>query len=899
MIVVYEKVSDMNAVTPEDGTECITAGTPYTYYTSSGKWVKKGATALTATKWSNPDGATGAGLYLSDTKTRSIPVPVFTKPNNTGVVVTNCDSLSILCEDPSGSLSGSWISFVDALGSTISPAVGAVQGAVSNGYLSVTAALLGNTGAGQYPYGGVNFDFIESTGIAMASKPTVNVSSFTGLAVTYLSDSPIKLQLKDALSDDGASWFVTLPISLTKTTTNLVWADFAQPGFGTVRAIPTSKLIGLQFQYDTQQTTANFTLYKIVMSGTGALYAKGITLANASYYTQQNAALITSWFDQFYEENVANTQGRIKWIDETHLDGSLTVSEGISYGMLLAAYMASSPSSIYYTRFKRMQAYWNACLSAHGLMNWQMVGFTGTVAGAGSASDADIHVAQALIWMYDKFGDDAFLADALSMLANIYNFDTFNATTSSGTKRLIGPGDAWNSYCNPSYIDLEAIRTFALYDTGHDWDTVYTDNLWLLQQNQTKNSAMYGLPSNWCDYDGNDIAGSSVKGHGYDACRVLFQLANAYRSYKDPEVLTYLDNIATNATLIANVTSGTPVSSSALVVSTAGVFGAHQDSLGLLSILSTMVVCSSITETQLNTALQAVIANTFDNTDYFYLAIKCFDMTSINRDMTREDYNGTAIESTFVLSFLPPDEGSSPYKMQVAFSTDGTINYRATTASAWGGEVWQSMSAANSSGGATGLQGVTGIQGYTGIRGVTGIQGNTGSQGNTGLRGVTGIQGNTGSQGNTGLRGTTGVQGVTGVGSTGSQGNTGLRGTTGVQGVTGPGAGAQGATGVQGVTGPGAGAQGVTGLRGATGVQGVTGLRGATGVQGVTGIQGNTGVQGTTGIIGPAGATGVAPSTTSWVQNIAGTNQVMTLEVVTVMPSVGSRVANRLYFLIG
>jgi hypothetical protein len=43
----------------------------------------------------------------------------------------------------------------------------------------------------------------------------------------------------------------------------------------------------------------------------------------------------------------------------------------------------------------------------------------------------------------------------------------------------------------------------------------------------------------------------------------------------------------------------------------------------------------------------------------------------------------------------------------------------------------------------------------------------------------------------------------------------------------------------------------------------------------------------------------VIPSAGTAVQGVSGANQVTSIEVVTVMPAIGSRVANRLYFLIG
>lgn len=929
MIITYESIEAMNASSPSGGTKGMVVGDPsqYLYNAVTLAWGKV-SEAMATSAATSPDTIESTGFFLSTTDTGVIELPASTVPPHGDVLLTQANSLALLASTGDSAPQGALFSFVDDLGSTVSPQVRGLQPTLETGELTVSITLLGDSATGAYPYAGVGFDFIMSEGLDVPEMPVFDVSSYAGFTVSYKSDVAIKLQLKDRASKDGAAWFATLPISATKVTTVLTWADFAQPDWASgpsVRDIPTSALIGLQFQYDTEKSSANFTLYSIVINGTGQLFHTGITLATQKTYTEKVKEYVSSWFSLFYEENATKTQGRIRWSDQNH-DGSETVSEGISYGMTFAAFMADTPSSLYVDRFDRMWAYWNANLSSKGLMNWRVVGFSGAPGtdGSGSATDADLHVAQALLMMYEKFGIAGYKASALSMLALIYSNNVQDVTTAAGTKKLLMNGDSWApAFVNPSYLDLDAIKLFELYDTAHAWSTVYTDCLWLLLQNQTKNSAMYGLPSNWCDYDGNDVIGVTVKGHGYDACRTLEQIVSAYDDFKDPAVYDYLNTIASNADLIAKVSSANPVAALALTIGVEGATGTGTDSLGLLSVLSAMRLCSTIPESKLEAAMAAAVANTQEDTDYFFLGIKAFNMAAVNRDFKRSSAT-TASESAYIMTLVPPNGGYSPYRMQLAFGKSGTMLFRSTSADTWP-PIWGSISGGGSSGAPAAGGGVTGPQGHTGLRGAVGSRGHTGSgvQGATGTAGVAGPKGSTGAQGaqgatgaiggegskgTTGLRGITGAgaQGTTGVkGATGSQGHTGaaVPGVTGPQGITGPmgpGGGQQGTTGIQGVTGPGGGQQGATGVRGFTGAQGARGDQGHTGLQGAGGAQGSTGFRGHTGSVGAQGATGATAFTSLFVSGATGSSyQITSMEVVSVLPAVSSRIAGRLYFLIG
>ena len=237
MIITYESVEAMNASSPTNNTKGEVVGDPsqYLYNATTLSWGKISA-AMATSAATSPDTLESTGFFLSTTDTGVIELPAYTNPTGGDVEVTKCNSVSLLCSVSDAAPKGALFSYVDDLGSTVSPPVRGLQPTLDTGELTVALTLLGDSTIAEYPYAGVGFDFILSEDLDVPDKPVVDVSSYTGFTVTYKSDAPLKLQLKDRKSKDGAAWFSTLPISATKVTTALVWADFAQPEWRQVLA---------------------------------------------------------------------------------------------------------------------------------------------------------------------------------------------------------------------------------------------------------------------------------------------------------------------------------------------------------------------------------------------------------------------------------------------------------------------------------------------------------------------------------------------------------------------------------------------------------------------------------------------------------------------------------------
>ncbi|MDD4184863.1 MAG: glycosyl hydrolase family 8, partial [Candidatus Izemoplasmatales bacterium] len=411
--------------------------------------------------------------------------------------------------------------------------------------------------------------------------------------------------------------------------------------------------------YDTEQSSITFGMSSIYLKGTGTFLAQGITLD--SKYGDTCLDEIDAWFDSYYVESSDSRYGRIKWLDDNHSDPLVTVSEGMGYGIKLAIIASGlGDSEKYQKRVDRLLAFWNNNLDANGLMDWKVSGFGHTVVegGAGSATDADLAMAFALICAYEKFCDPKYLNAAMVVINEIWAHDLY---TTSGGKVLLAPGDAWHDYFNPSYFIPAALLTFEIYDTAHDWATVYTDNLALLVANQTSH-ACYGLPSDWCSEDGTPVVGlCSIVAFGYEACRVIDNIASGYNIYYRPELLSYLQTIASNSTLLSRISGEAPVTDLSLRI-TPTAWGIENNSLGLMSILPAFELCSTISQEEIQMLIDTCFALTDERNDYYKQAYKCVILSVMTTKCNRYATDlGAVARHGYVIDFEPP-EGSSGAK---------------------------------------------------------------------------------------------------------------------------------------------------------------------------------------------------------------------------------------------
>ncbi len=212
-------------------------------------------------------------------------------------------------------------------------------------------------------------------------------------------------------------------------------------------------------------------------------------------------------------------------------DGSSTVSEGIGYGMLLAADY-NDPAL-----FNDLWGYYNQFLDANGLMNWEITG-AGTVQGSNAATDADEDVAYALLLADQRWGSAGkinYLAAAKVQIARI------RATMVESGTFVLKPGDVWggSDVMNLSYFAPAYYRAFAQATGDASWLNVIDKGYAILAANA---NAQTGLDSDWCDGAGNP--NSRGVNYSYDACRTPWRVGMDYILYGEPRAQAFCQRLS-------------------------------------------------------------------------------------------------------------------------------------------------------------------------------------------------------------------------------------------------------------------------------------------------------------------------------------------------------------------
>ena len=222
-----------------------------------------------------------------------------------------------------------------------------------------------------------------------------------------------------------------------------------------------------------------------------------------------------------------------------------TVSEGMGYGMLLAAYAADK------ALFDGLWAYYKARVNGNGLMNWHIndgsAGGCGTgVASGGNngATDSELDVAMALIVATCQWPTATSPYTYATETSNhIKNMKKEVSSCSPGTYQLSN-GDGWIASCpgstststqcrNPSYQAPAYVRFFQTYDAtiANYWTPNVLNTIYPLLN--TNRNTTTGLVSNWCDVTGAPSTNAACaapffQDHGYDAIRNPWRMATDY-----------------------------------------------------------------------------------------------------------------------------------------------------------------------------------------------------------------------------------------------------------------------------------------------------------------------------------------------------------------------------------
>lgn len=216
-------------------------------------------------------------------------------------------------------------------------------------------------------------------------------------------------------------------------------------------------------------------------------------------------------------------------------DRSRTVSEGIAYGMLIAAYMNDKPL------FDDLWNYYKRNRNQNGVMHWR-VDLNCNVSGQNGASDAELDVAMALIVASHQWQSDAYVNDAKSMI-RIIREKEFDGN-------VLKPGDMFggNNLVCPSYFSPAYYRVFKDYDPGYAnfWDAAATRGYQIINAA----AGTSGLVPDWCTASGTVSSEASQYEDGgrnfiFDAIRTPFRSGLDYLWHGNADAKAYCAKVST------------------------------------------------------------------------------------------------------------------------------------------------------------------------------------------------------------------------------------------------------------------------------------------------------------------------------------------------------------------
>lgn len=248
--------------------------------------------------------------------------------------------------------------------------------------------------------------------------------------------------------------------------------------------------------------------------------------------------LTASW--NYYKSQFIHNWGQV--IDP---NGNVTTSEGQAYAMLRAVWMRDRETFDAVWTWTRQHLQYR---EHDKLFSWLWK--NGKVEDSGTASDADVDIALALILASRVWRDDIYTSQARELLDDIWKLEVKEVRNTNVLVSSADSGRPDGYLVNPSYFSPAWYRIFATVDSSHPWEVLAEDTYIILDR--IKSSDVYGkdqiLPPNWVLVDSNGTIKSAEKYvsnvdsslYGYDAFRTLFRVALDAFWYDVPEAREYL-----------------------------------------------------------------------------------------------------------------------------------------------------------------------------------------------------------------------------------------------------------------------------------------------------------------------------------------------------------------------
>jgi hypothetical protein len=142
-------------------------------------------------------------------------------------------------------------------------------------------------------------------------------------------------------------------------------------------------------------------------------------------------------------------------------------------------------------------------------------------------------------------------------------------------------------------------------------------------------------------------------------------MASGYNIYYESALLSYLQTIASNATLLARALGTAPVADLSLRI-TPTAWGTENNSLGLMSILPAFELCSTISQEELQTLIDTCFALTDERNDYYKQAYKCVILSVMTNKCNRYATDlGSVAKHGYVIDFEPPESASGAKRVRL------------------------------------------------------------------------------------------------------------------------------------------------------------------------------------------------------------------------------------------
>jgi endo-1,4-beta-D-glucanase Y len=253
-----------------------------------------------------------------------------------------------------------------------------------------------------------------------------------------------------------------------------------------------------------------------------------------------------AWFTEIVTAEGANGFLRTRRPDTPDGEKDSTVSEGLSYGMMISVMMDDQKS---FDSFFRYADHWS---NKNGLMCWY-VSADGTKAlGTGGATDADQDIAWALLMAARRWGGRGSLSESYEGLAarqigRIWRYEIDHEHHPD----MLLPGDEWRGrdVFNPSYFAPYQYRLFGEV-TGNvaGWENVIDRGYEIVNAslNEESGNRENGLVPAWCDSRGRPVEAFAGAEQNFqtDSARLPFRMILDFALTSDERAKAYLDKIS-------------------------------------------------------------------------------------------------------------------------------------------------------------------------------------------------------------------------------------------------------------------------------------------------------------------------------------------------------------------